>query len=114
MGMERDGLAGRGALPATGTAIADGLYRGFRIVMRAAIALHFRRVVGSGNTHLAAGWGPWNEVHLRDAVPGYLSTHPDVANNGVVLGITWVEADGECQVPPVTGGRLWLAIVTHK
>jgi hypothetical protein len=75
-----------------------------------AFDVHVRRIDPSGNTHLAAGWGPWNELRLRDAVHGWLSTHPDVANSGEVLGVAWVEA--EETVPG--GGRLWFAIVTHK
>jgi len=75
-----------------------------------AFDVHVRRVDASGNTHLAAGWGPWGELRLRDTVPGWQSTHPDVANGGDALGVMWVEGDNT-----VAGvGRLWFAIVTHR
>jgi hypothetical protein len=76
-----------------------------------AFDVHLRRFDPSANTHFPTGFGPWAEVNLRDNVHGYVSAHPDVANNGAVLGVAWVEAD-----PSTAGyvGRIWFAIVTHK
>lgn len=73
--------------------------------------VHVRRLDPSGNTHVDAGWGPWAELNLRSAVRGTVSSHPDLANAGRVLGVLWVEGD-----PALggQGGRIWFAAIAHK
>ena len=73
--------------------------------------VHLRRFDPSGNTHVDAGWGPWSELNLRSTVRGAVSSHPDVANAGPMLGVLWVEGDpaSACAV-----GRLWFATIVHK
>lgn len=78
-GRERDGMAGNGTAPRIGTIVAEALYRGFRVVMRTAIAIHFRRVfvVGQdrfprrGAALLAANHpSTWSDVLLLETLLG--------------------------------------------
>jgi len=72
--------------------------------------VHLRRLDPSGNSQLAAGWGPWRELNLSDQTPGTGSSNPDVALYGAAFGVVWVER--ETTDPGF--GRIWFASVVHR
>lgn len=77
--------------------------------------VHFRRLDPSGNSHLAGGWGPWQEINLSNSTPGNVSVSPHIARAATpegqgIFGVVWVEQ--EENLPGV--GRIWFANVTHR
>ncbi len=74
----------------------------------AGLDVHVRRLDPSGNSHLPAGWGPWQEVNLRGWVPGSVSMNPSVARGPGSLGVVWVEKTAE------GAGAVWFASIGHR
>lgn len=74
------------------------------------LEVHFRRLDPSGNSHLAAGWGPWTELNLSDGASGGLSASPAIADQGQGFGVVWVEEEAGTSGT----GRIWFSFVVHR